>query len=168
MKTKIILSLAFLTCILAVNVRSQEEKPQSLDDYIATGKTIVIAKCISVEPVMRSGTILSKVQILHVLKGNEKLREITVSTYFISLGEGTIYMLRTENAKKDDGNYFRIKSMDSIVALSPYEDIEELKNLPLKTAVGQIIYSRKSSIERQIQYLTDERKLLEQILKEEN
>jgi hypothetical protein len=167
MKLKFILCVALFTSFMAINAFSQEEKPQSFEDYIATAKTIVIAKVISVEPVRRSGAVLMDVQILHVLKGKEKRREITISTTFISLEEGATYLLRTENAQKEDENNFRIKSMDSIIQLSRYEDIDELKKLPLETAVARIMQARKSYLDRQIKGLTVELKRLEEITKEQ-
>jgi hypothetical protein len=152
---------------MSINGWSQADKPQPVDDYINTGKTIVLARCLSVEPIMRSGDTHVNVQILHVLKGRETKRELTVITTFQNMDAGAVYLLRTENEKKADENYFRIKSIDSMVQLSSYEEIEELKKLPVKTVVERVMSSRKLNLENQIRRLSDELKCLEQITKEQ-
>ena len=95
MKIKFVLAFALVACFMSVSVQAQNEK-MDLDRYIATGKTIVIAKVLSTTPVTRGGNYDAQVQILYVVKGAEKEREITVTLKFIRLEVGKIYLLRTE------------------------------------------------------------------------
>jgi hypothetical protein len=166
MRIKFILTAAALVAgLLSADVRAQNEK-MDLDRYIATGKTIVIAKILSTTPVKRGGDYQATVKILHVVKGIEKEREIEVTLKFTPVETGKIYLLRTESAaESEDRMYFYVRGRESAVQLSPFENIEELKKLPVRIVILRTMNLRKDYLENEIRRHTYEFDALQEITK---
>lgn len=164
MRIKFILTAAlFAACLMSVNVQAQTEK-MDLDRYIATGKTIVIAKIISTTPVKRGGDYDAAVKILYVVKGKEKEREITVTLKFTPVEVGENYLLRTEAAaESEEPFYFFVKGRESAIQLSPSENIEELKKLPVRIVILRTMNLRKYYLESEIRRHTGEFNALQEI-----
>lgn len=150
--------------LLPIGLNAQTPKTP-LDRYLETGKTIIIAKCLSVGPV----NILLKadvdVDILHVVKGKETLRKITVlSQYRMEVGK--TYLLRTENEARPDGLYFTAKSRDSVIEVSRHENIETLEKLSPRIVVLRTMNLRIDSLEHEIRILNYEMEDLKAARKE--
>jgi hypothetical protein len=165
MKTRKQLILAFVLfiCATCVSVQAQSE-PQSVDRYLEQGKTIVIAKCLWVGPLKANLESDAKIQILNVLKGAEKNREIEITSRF-GLEAGGTYLLSTEGEVRPDGRYFHIASRASAVRLWPFEDLELLKTLPVRTQIIRIFNERRAELDSEIRSLNSEREALEKVLK---
>ena len=100
---------------LTVVTRAQTPKTQ-LEVYHDTGKTIVIARCLDVGSVNILLKARVQVQILHIVKGKETLRNISIVSQF-EMKPGGLYLLRTENDATLDTPYFETKSRDSVVPI---------------------------------------------------
>lgn len=140
--------------VLAAAVNSQTSA-SSLQKYLDTGKTIVIAKCLAVGPVDILLRSKAEIEILQVVKGNEKPRKITILTQF-GMSAGEIYLLRTENDAKTDSNYFEVTTMDSVVPVWEGEDLALLKTLSPRIVVLRTMNLRVDTLESQIRRLTFE------------
>lgn len=164
-RKQLILAVMLFICAAGGKAQAQRE-PQSVDQYLEEGKTIVIAKCLRAGPVKANLEGDAKIQILRVLKGTEKEREILITSRF-GLEPGLIYLLRTEREALPVDNYFYVTSRASAVPLRPYEDLELLKTLPLRTQVIRIFNERQEELESEIRSLSFERDALEQVLKKQ-
>jgi len=165
MKIKFVLTIALVACFLAAGVQAQNEKT-ALDSYLETGKTIVIARCVSRSPVNHTSEYDATVEILHVVKGAEKNREITVVLKFASIEEGKTYLLRTENeADSKYQPYFFVKGYDSAIPISSPDEVEKLKTLPLRIVVLRTMNIRKDYLDSEIRRRSYELNALEQITK---
>lgn len=170
MRIKLIVAVAALlfTCLISTDALAQNEKEKvDVDDYIASGKIIVIAKILSTSPVRRGGDYGAAVEILHVVKGSIKKREIRVGFKWTPVEAGKIYLLRTENTPDSEYNYFQVKGRDSVVEIAPYTDIEEMKTLPVRIIVLRTMNLRKYHLENEIRQLTSELEGLKRITKEQ-
>ncbi len=172
--------LASLT-VLPVYLQVSESGPISLDRYIETGQTIVIAKCLSVGPLKAGLTADVEMRILHTLKGAEADREFTADTGFY-MQEGESYLLQLRSVVHSGEKSFHIgRSKISVVPMHAIENFAELKALPLRQQVIRIFSQRKSAVadeirrlsfldrrteevEEQILRLTREREVLEKVL----
>lgn len=169
MKIKFVLTAALFACLLSADVSAQNGKDKmDVETYIASGKAIVIAKILSVSPITRGGEYRATVEILHVVKGSLKTREIPVVLKWMSVKVGNIYLLRTENdlVSKYE-SYFLVKGRHSVILLAPSTDIEELKPLSVPIVVLRIMNLRKDYLENEIRHLTSELEGLKQITKEQ-
>lgn len=170
MRIKFILTAAALfACLMSTNVQAQDEKEKmDVDTYIASGKNIIIAKILSTSPIKRSGDYDTTVEILHVVKGSMKSRELRVSLKWMSVEVGKIYLLRTENdlVSKYE-SFFQVKGLESVVEIYKYTDLEELKTLSVRNTVLRVMYLRQYNLEIVIRHLTDELARLKQITKEQ-
>jgi len=165
MRIKFIFAAALFAGFLSINVQAQNEK-MDLDRYLATGKAIVIAKCLSTSPVKRGGDYDAKVQILHVVKGRIKEREMTVVLKWTPIEVGATYLLRAESIDGSaDVPYFYVKGRESAIRLVPYENIEELKRLPARTVVLRTMNLRKNYLDSEIRRHTFELNALQEITK---
>ena len=160
-----ILAAVLFLCVTSMNAQDRRE-PQSVDQYLDEGRTIVIARCVSMGAVKANLVADAQVQILQVLKGAEKSREITITSRF-GLEPGGVYLLRTENEARPDERYFYTASRADAVQLSPYEDLERLKTLPLRIQVIRIFNGRTDDLESEIRRLTYERDALAQVLRKQ-
>jgi hypothetical protein len=68
---------------------------QSLDQYIEQGKTIIIGKCLHVGIMKASLVWPVEIEVLQVLKGEEKDHVIVVVS-LVGMHEGATYLLRIE------------------------------------------------------------------------
>lgn len=127
----------------------------SLDQYLKTGKTIIVAKCIEVGPPNILLKARVEVQILHVVKGKETLRTISVLSQY-GMKPGELYLLRTENEAAPDAQYFETNTRDSVVPIWSGENIEELKKLSPTIIVLRTMNMRVDDLEAEIRRLTYE------------
>ena len=147
---------AVAALVVFLNVVAGAQTPKTpLETYLDTGKTIVVAKCLKVGPVNILLKAHVNVQILHVVKGAETLRNISIESQF-GMRVGEIYLLRTENPATPDKPYFEVTSRDSVVAISPGEDIEKLKTLSPGIVVLRTMNMRVDHLESKIRGLTYE------------
>lgn len=133
---------------LVSSIRGQTNQ-SPIDRYIETGKTIVIAKCLSVGPVNILLRADVEVQILLVVKGDETVRKISVNSQY-GMVPGEIYLLRTENSALKDKRYFRVDSIDSAVPVWSREDIALLKTLSPRIIVLRTMNLRVDTLESEI------------------
>jgi len=152
---KLHFAYGFLTIFLFAAAVSSQTSASSLQNYLETGKTIVVARCLSVGPVdilLRSRV---QIEILQVVKGKEKPRKITILTqYGMSVGE--LYLLRTENDPRTDSDYFEVTTIDSVVPIWQGEDLALLKTLPPRIVVLRTMNLRVDTLESQVRRLTFE------------
>jgi hypothetical protein len=170
MKIKFILTAAALfACLMSINVQAQDEKEKmDVDTYIATGKNIIIAKILSIQPLTRGGDHRTSVEVLHVVKGSVKSRELRVVLKWMSVEVGKIYLLRTENDMVSKyENFFQVKGIESLVEIYKYADLEELKTQSVQFIVVRVMDMRKNNLENAIRHLTDELARLKQITKKQ-
>jgi hypothetical protein len=161
MKFIVILTTVFL---FAATLKAQD-KPTPLEHYLETGKTIVIAKCLSVGPVNILLRANVRIQILHVVKGKETLREITVESQY-GMEEGETYLLKTENEASVDERYFIVKDRDSIIIVSRHEDLEIPKKLSPRIVVLRTMNRRVDHLESEIRRISYELEALKAARKE--
>ncbi len=160
---KFILILA-LGSLLAATINAQN-KPTPLDRYLETGKTIVVAKCLSVGPVNIIGKANVRIQILHVVKGKETLREISIVSQF-GMTPGEMYLLRTTNEASPDKPYFTTDTRDSFIHIPKHEDMELLKTLSTRIVVLRTMNTRVDTLESEMRRLTYELESLKAARKE--
>ena len=139
---------------ISIGTRAQIHKTP-LDQYLETGKTIIIAKCLDVGPVNILLKARVEVQIFHVVKGKETPRNISIVSQF-EMKPGELYLLRTENEATPDSRYFEVKSRDSAVPIWPGEDIEKLKTLSSRIIILRSMNLRVDDLESEIRRLTYE------------
>ncbi|HVF46025.1 MAG TPA: hypothetical protein VNA17_00515 [Pyrinomonadaceae bacterium] len=159
MRTSLGLAAAFVT---AISVNAQE-KP--IDRYLAESGTIVIAECLKVGPVNILLRANVQVRILHVVKGDETLREITVNSQY-GMAEGGIYLLRTKNKPSGDKPYFRIDARDSVIPVSRDEKLDELKALSPRIVVLRTMNLRSYALESKIRTLNHELEAINAVRKD--
>ena len=143
-----------LVTIFAAAVNSQTPA-SSLQNYLDTGKTIVVARCLSLGPVDILLRSRAQIEILQVVKGKEKPRKITILTRY-GMSAGKLYLLRTENEAKTDSDYFEVTSIDSVVPIWEGEDPALLKTLSPRIVVLRTMNLRVDTLESQIRRLTFE------------
>jgi hypothetical protein len=169
MKIKFILAAALFACLLSTDVSAQNENQKiDIDQYLAAAETIVIAKILSTSPLTRGGDYHTTVEILHVIKGAEKRREIVVGFKWISVEAGKTYLLSTQN--KSDSKYplyFHVNGYDSAIETAPYTDIAELKKLSVRIAVLRTMNLRQNHLENEIRRLTSELQRLKELTKDQ-
>ena len=136
-----------------LNVAAPAQTP--LERYLDTGKTIVLAMCLEVGPINILLKARVKVQILHVVKGKETLRSISIVSQF-EMKPGELYLLRTENEATPDARYFEAQSRDSVVPIWAGEDIEKLKTLSPRINVLRTMNLRVDDLQSQIRELNHE------------
>ena len=153
-----IIVLAFLAALFTANIHAQTTR-SPLARYLETGKTIVVAKCLSVGPVNILLQADVEVQILHVVKGKETLRKILVLSQY-GMKPGELYLLRTENEAVTDQPYFRVESIDSVIPIWRGEDIERLKTFSPRIVVLRAMNLRVDELESDIRRLTYESEAL--------
>ena len=163
---KIILTTIFLSvAFFAPFAIAQEKEATPIDDHLDESKTILIVKCLSVGPVNILLRANGDVEILHVVKGKETLRKISVNSG-VGMVEGRRYLIRTIEEANSAGNYFRIDSYDSAVPIWAGEDINTLKALSPKIVVLRTMNLRVDDIENQIRRLNYELDALKQARRE--
>jgi hypothetical protein len=167
-ETSIMRSIAILYAVsmLAANLFAQD-KPTPLDNYLETGKTIVVAKCLSVGPVNILLKANVSVQILHVVKGKETLREISIVSQF-GMIPGETYLLSTENEASADKPYFTTNTRDSVIHIPRHENMELLKTLSPRIVVLRTMNTRVDTLESEMRRLTYELESLRAARKETN
>lgn len=126
-----------------------------LDNYLETGKTIIVAKCLSVGPVNILLKANVSVQILHIVKGKETLREISIVSQY-GMVPGEFYLLRTTNEAAADKPYFKIDTRDSVIHIPKYEDMELLKTLSPRIVVLRTMNTRVDALESEMGRITYE------------
>jgi len=151
MKFIAILAAAFM-CAAAIRAQT---KISPLDHYLETGKTIVVAKCLDVGAVNILLKANVRIQILHVVKGMETLREMTIVSQY-GMEKGEMYLLRTKNEASSNDNYFTVDERDSVVHIPRYEDIELIKTLSPKIVVLRTMNLRVENLESEIRRITYE------------
>jgi len=159
-----LLSICLIPLSSEAQSNAQDSEPQSIDGYLAQASAIVIVSCLEVGPVKANLEADMTVQILQVLKGAERPREIVVVSRF-EMQQGNRYLLRLEGGPSTAGDLYRIGSFISVVPLSPAEDLERLKTLPLRIQVLRIFNGRKDEVESEIHRLRYEQEQLERVLK---
>lgn len=113
--------------VFAAQIQAQK-KVSTIDDYLDTAGTIVVAKCIGVGPVNILLRADVDVEILHVVKGKETLRIITVASQF-RMELGQTYLLKTKYQASPDQPYFKAETRDAVVLVSVSENMALLKNI---------------------------------------
>lgn len=150
----------------AVPLHIGAQKPQSpLDEYLETAKSIVIAKCLAVGPVNILLQADVDVQVLHVVKGKETLRNISVRSEYQMI-PGRLYLLRTTNEASATRNYFHIDSVDSAILMLTHTPIEELRKLPARTLILGTMNLRVHDLESEIRSLSYELEAIKKALQE--
>ena len=147
-----VFALALIAVVLPANTQSQT-KHSPLDHYLETGKTIIVARCLSVGPVNILLKADVEVQILHVVKGNETLRKISVESQY-AVVPGELYLLRTENVAQASRDYFTVATLDSVIQIWRGEDIAELKTLSPRIIVLRTMNLRVDTLESEIRRRT--------------
>jgi hypothetical protein len=160
---KFILILA-IGSLFAATLNAQD-KLTPLENYLQTGKTIVVAKCLSVGPVNILLKANVSVHIVHVVKGKETLREISVVSQY-GMVPGETYLLRTENEASVDKPYFTTDTRDSVIHIPKHEDMELLKTLSPRIVVLRTMNSRVDTLESELRRVTYELESLKAARKE--
>jgi hypothetical protein len=156
--SSLVFSLAQITPVTAQVAKSP------LDNYLETGKTIVIGRCLAIGPIDILMRARAEIEILQVVKGKETLRKVSVlSQYGMSVGE--TYLLRTENEATEDGRYFEITNRDSVVEIGRGEDMALLKTLSPQIIVLRIMNMRMYRLESDLRRLTYENDALKAVTK---
>ena len=149
-------SLLICAVVMTVAVTSNGQE-NALDKYLAGAGTIVIAKCVSVGPVnilMRADT---RVQVLHVVKGKETLRELVVNSHY-PMSAGQSYLLKTKGVPSEGEKYFTTDTRDSVIPFYEEDRLGELKSLSPRIMVLRtmnIEADRLDSRIRSMQYELD-------------
>ncbi len=147
-----VFALALIAVVLPANTQSQT-KQSPLDHYLDTGKTIVVGKCLSVGPINILLKADVEVEILHVVKGNETLRKISVESQY-AMVPGELYLLRTEKEAHASRDYFTVTTIDSAIQIWRGEDIAELKTLSPRILVLRTMNLRVDTLESEIRRRT--------------
>jgi hypothetical protein len=148
-----LLLLALSAAFLSQDLAAQSRSP--LDQYLESGETIVIARCLKVGPVSILMRANIDVEVLFVVKGKETLRRVTVDSQY-EMEPGRTYLLRTEYEARLDDRYFKIDSRDSVIPISPAEDIAKLKLLPSRIIVLRTMNIRVDELDVEIRSRTYE------------
>ncbi len=165
---KIYLAL-LLVFVMAMTAHTQRPRPAtSIDEYMLTASTIIIAKCLEVGPVNILLRADVRVEVLYVVKGEEVRGEITVHSQY-GMKVGHTYLLRTTNSyDPEDRRYFTTESRDSVIELAPYADIERLKTLSPRIVVLRTMNQRIDEIESRIRGLEHELEALKSARREKS
>ena len=150
--------------LLSVNTYSQEPTP--LDRYLNESKTILIAKCTYRGALKANLTGEITIQILHVVKGNEKLREISFDSHY-ALDVGKRYLIRSAYEPTPNGRYLNIKESGSAVEIPDYEDLELLKALSPRIVVLRTMNQRAETLKREIQHRQYELDAINKVTKDQ-
>lgn len=150
-------SLALFSLLLGVlpAVAQRENPPASIDEYLGSGKTILIVECLDAGPVDIIGRSRIRVRILLVVKGKETLREITIVSRR-GMHPGDRYLVRTKSEATIEGNYFTVESPASAVPVSENEKIEELSKLSPRIIALRTMNLRIYRLENQLSGLNYE------------
>jgi hypothetical protein len=137
-------------CLSLGNFAVGQNKLSPLDEYLASGKTIVIAKCVAVGPIKITPGSDVAVEVLLAVKGTEKNGVIGVFSDF-PLEVGRTYLLRTTNEAVSDRRYFRIDGQDSAIPLLSTEQVDFLKTLPPRTIILRALNQRIDTLRYEIE-----------------
>lgn len=144
------------------------QTPQkALDIYLKKAKAIIVAKCVSTSPVMASGDMYSTVEVLFVVKGVEKRREIKIVTTFLPMSAGETYLIRAENETETGEAAYRLRERKSLIPIMPYEDLEKLKTLRPEIVVLRTVNIRRDHLESEIRARAFELDALKEIIKDQ-
>lgn len=160
------MSLLFSVFVLflAANVLAQPKKT-AFDEHYEKGEVFVVVKCLSVGAMnilMRADV---EVEILHVIKGRETKRRITVnSQYGMQIGE--YYLLRSTTEPNEKGNYFRIDERNSVIRIVSEDEVQKLPSLDPKIAVRRTMNIRSDELESRIRTLMFEKEALDSVSKD--
>lgn len=154
--SNLLLSCATLSCLLLVTASTNSQDTVTpLDEYIDNAETIVIGKCTRVGPVnilLRANVHL---EVLLVVTGEPTLKEIEIEAqYEMKVGER--YLVRLPKVK--GGKSSRADTRESIIRVSRYEKIEELRTLSSRIIVLRTMNLRIDELEssiRRSQYEAD-------------
>ncbi len=156
-------TMLFLIIWLSIGVKGQtEKKSMNLDEYIAESKIIVIAKCVSLQPVKANLTVDGEVEVLYVIKGEVKPHTKLGLTTRFYLEVGKTYLLRDRlNHKAEEG--LSINEITAVVPFSERENLTEFATLPVRIQVLRTFNLRKDYLDSEIRRLTYEREALESL-----
>ncbi|MBC7899877.1 MAG: hypothetical protein H7070_07455 [Saprospiraceae bacterium] len=164
MKTYIIFTIVFFLFLFLPNINAQT--PAALDRYLDESKTILIAKCTYKGAVKANLTGEITIQILHVVKGTEKIREISFNSRY-GLEVGKRYLIRSLDEPTTYGRYFDIKDLASAVQIPDHEDLELLQTLSPRIVVLRIMNQRASDLESEMRIRQYELDALNQVLRDQ-
>lgn len=161
MRTTLFLSLfiLFATPLLA------QPKKTAFDEYYDEGKVFVVAKCIKVGPVNILLRAHVEVEIIHVIKGQETKRTMSVNSQY-GMSPGEFYLLRSTNEPSEKGSYFRIDDRNSVIRIVSENEVEALPTLDPKIAVRRTMNLRANELESKIRILTYEMEGLDSVRKD--
>jgi hypothetical protein len=159
---KMIYALSGLLILFSPSLLMAQTETSPLDRYLEKSKTILVVKCLSVGPVnilMRSNI---RLQVLHVVKGKETLREITANSQF-SMRVGDLYLISSKDEAGPEGNYIAIDSRDSVIPVSGIDEANKLKTLSPRIVVLRTMNVRIDALESEIRTRTYELEALKAV-----
>ncbi len=156
MRTTLFLSLfvLFATTLLA------QPKKTAFDEYYDEGKVFVVIKCLKVGPMNILLRAYVEVEILHVIKGLETRRTMSIDSRY-SMQPGEYYLLRSTNEPNERGNYFRADDRSSVIRIVSENEVETLPTLDPQIAVRRTMNLRAAELESNIRVLTYEKEALD-------
>lgn len=129
----IVITVLLLAAFCAPFAIAQRAKTP-IDRYLDESTNILIVRCVKVGPVNILLQVRTDVEVLHVVKGNETLRDLSVISH-VPMDPGKLYLLRT--TKKLDGlrGNYKIDSHDSAIPIGAEDELEVLKTLSPRIVV---------------------------------
>ncbi|MBL7214044.1 MAG: hypothetical protein ISS71_00030 [Phycisphaerae bacterium] len=133
--------------------------------FIKRAQDIVIADCITEpnQPVFEAGMTYN-CKLLYTLKGNREPSNFNVFTIY-PLQANKQYLLTNTGGQVGDTDFLALCEL-SVVPISPYFDIEKLKDKSLTDQLHMIFDLRKYQLQKQLDPLLKEKGLLEKALQD--
>jgi hypothetical protein len=129
----------------------------SLGEYLDRGKTIWVARCERVGPLLRNLDWVVSIEILHVIKGAGAAGDqLGILVDHEQPEEGAAYLFRSEHDERlEHANGFR--GPLAVIRFPKTESIATLQTLPPRTQVLRIFNQRKQLLDDEIRALDYER-----------
>lgn len=150
----IVLSVLFLSSSLYA-----QERPSGIEHFLATGKTIFIAKCKNVGPVNILLRAEVELEVIHVVTGSKLPSNISVVSQY-GMEKGLTYLLRSEDEYLKNTDRLRITTRDSVILIPDYVDISKLIAYPPRTIVLRTMNTRIDHLTHKIAGLNYELEML--------
>ncbi len=149
-RTSILCIAAFLFIFSASSVA--QDGPSGIDHYMETGKTIFIAKCVSVGPVNKLLRAEVRLDVIHVVKGANLPPTISVIPRY-GMVEGKTYLLRSVYEFSEERPRLEISTRESVIPIPEYTDMAKLLSLSPRLIVLRTINMRIDRLESEINSL---------------
>ncbi|MEQ1604799.1 MAG: hypothetical protein ABL999_08005 [Pyrinomonadaceae bacterium] len=138
----LLLLTAFTSSVIA------QSKPSPLDQYLDDAAVIVVVKCLSVGAVNILLRANVEIEVMHVVKGGEIPKKITVDSQF-EMAVGEYYLLMSKSIPTEK-QYLRANTRDSVIPIASAVEAEKLKTFSPRIAVLRTMNIRISELESEI------------------